>query len=483
MKYVKRLISIYTIIYISSACSPPMMNNAGSFNWGFLATAPTTQLEKSFVLTDQDPNAVDMLFVVDNSVSMGPYQTALANSFNSFIQQFSTSGINFQLGVVTSSVSTSGTNGDGEYYVGIENNMYTSNGTTCPTSFTGAVCNSNGFVFDTGHNNTGNLLIRGNALSVLPAGQHFFSNSTPNLNTLFTEVVTGVGLTGNSAETVLKSAIKTLDTNKISSTGWNKNFIRNKAAFVLFLLTDEDEADNATTGGPYDSPIQTTCVKWNSAGTSCTQYANTSQFTTRCLEKDAQNVCTKWNNEGPFTSVNPPAGAPERLPKIALDTRTKIESVKPNGRFYTRYLINKSKLQTKITTENNIYPRYVNNAGGTPMLLGISASESSLLKGPIIDICEKDSAGNCKDYGQQLIDSANSIISSIQNVYSLDLQPVAPSNKDKFKVYINDQLVPQDPNNGWTYKDDGYTVVLHGSYAPPAISGTMKVVYEAYKPN
>lgn len=482
MKYVYQGITLSLFIILNSACSPPMMDSSAAFNWSFLTGAPTSQLEKTFTLTDQDPNAVDMLFVIDNSYSMGPYHTALANSFNSFIQQFSTLGINFQIGVVTTSVSTSGINGDGEYYVGIEKNMYTNNGTTCPTSYTGAICNSNGFVFNTGHNNTGNLLIRGNALSALPAGQHFFTNTTPNLNTLFSEVITGVGLNGAGGETVLKSTIQTLQTSKISSTGWNKNFIRNKAALVLFLLTDEDEADNEATGGPYDSPIQKTCVQWNSARTVCTKYTNTSQFTTRCLEKDTQNVCTKWNNEGPYSSVNPPSGATERLPKIALDTRTRLEAVKPNNRFFTRYLVNKSKLQTNITNANGIYPRFINDAGGTPILLGISASESTLLKGPVIDICEKNAAGQCKDYGQQLIENASSIISNIQSVYMLDLQPVAPSNKDKFKVYINDQLIPQDLNNGWTYKDEGFTVVLHGAYAPPAISGTMKVVYDAYKP-
>ncbi len=480
--YVCKNLLIILIISLSIACTPPMMTSGG-FDFAFLKSTPKAKLTKTFTLTDQDPNAVDMLFVIDNSSSMSGYQQTLANSFSNFIQQFSSSGIDFQIGVVTSSLSSSGTNGDGEYYAGVHANLY-STSTTCPTTIlqTGAACNTNGFVMNYGHNNSGNLLIRGNALSSLPTGQHFFTKNTSNLNTLFTDVITGVGTSGNGSETVLKSAWTTLDSTKLATNAWNAGFIRPKAAFVLFLLTDEDEADNATTGGPYDNPIQTTCIATDTTTGACTKYTNTSQFTTRCLEKDLNDVCIKWNNEGPLTSMTPPAGSSERLPKIALDIKTRIESTKPNKRIYTRYLIDKSQLQSKITAANNIYPKFMNNSGGTPILLGISASESALLKGDIIDICEKDSANHCKDYGQQLIDSAKSIISSIQGVYQLEYQPVTAIMGENFKVYINDVLVPQDNVNGWTYVNEGFSIILHGTYAPPNISGTMKIEYEAYKP-
>ncbi|MCB9676596.1 MAG: choice-of-anchor D domain-containing protein [Alphaproteobacteria bacterium] len=51
---------------------------------------------------------VDILFVVDNSTSMGDENLALRNNFNAFIQGFLTLGLDFQIGVVTTDMQTAG---------------------------------------------------------------------------------------------------------------------------------------------------------------------------------------------------------------------------------------------------------------------------------------------------------------------------------------------------------------------------------------
>ena len=46
-------------------------------------------------------DAVDILFVVDNSCSMGGQQTQLANNFSTFMNVFQASGIDYNIGFVT----------------------------------------------------------------------------------------------------------------------------------------------------------------------------------------------------------------------------------------------------------------------------------------------------------------------------------------------------------------------------------------------
>jgi len=57
-------------------------------------------------LFDQDENlASDILFVVDNSGSMGSNQTQLSNNFDTFINVFSTSGVDYHIAFITTDSS------------------------------------------------------------------------------------------------------------------------------------------------------------------------------------------------------------------------------------------------------------------------------------------------------------------------------------------------------------------------------------------
>ena len=47
---------------------------------------------------------VDILLVVDNSCSMGPYQARLGQNFSEFISWFVGANINYQIGVTTTSI-------------------------------------------------------------------------------------------------------------------------------------------------------------------------------------------------------------------------------------------------------------------------------------------------------------------------------------------------------------------------------------------
>lgn len=51
--------------------------------------------------TQEDFKAVDILFVIDNSGSMNSHQTSLKNNFDSFINVFGNSGVDFQIAFIT----------------------------------------------------------------------------------------------------------------------------------------------------------------------------------------------------------------------------------------------------------------------------------------------------------------------------------------------------------------------------------------------
>jgi hypothetical protein len=53
------------------------------------------------VFEQEEISAADIIFVVDNSGSMSIWQTALADNFNSFISVFISSGVDYQIGVIT----------------------------------------------------------------------------------------------------------------------------------------------------------------------------------------------------------------------------------------------------------------------------------------------------------------------------------------------------------------------------------------------
>lgn len=69
-------------------------------------------------LTSPINKKVDILWVIDNSGTMGPKQTNLANSINSFMSSFVTKNFDYQISVVTTDTRTTGAGGQGACAVG-----------------------------------------------------------------------------------------------------------------------------------------------------------------------------------------------------------------------------------------------------------------------------------------------------------------------------------------------------------------------------
>lgn len=59
---------------------------------------------QGYLATGQSNNKVDILWVIDNSGTMGPKQTNLRNSINSFMTEFATKGMDYRIAVVTTDI-------------------------------------------------------------------------------------------------------------------------------------------------------------------------------------------------------------------------------------------------------------------------------------------------------------------------------------------------------------------------------------------
>lgn len=142
-------------------------------------------------------NQLDILWVVDNSGSMGPLQTNLVSNFNSFISNFQTQGYDFRMAVTTSDA----------YKADPTLNGYSSS-------------NSGLAKFSDGTNPFTNVFV------IIP--------STPNLASTFVTNAT-TGSNGSGDERVFSSFRTALNSSL------NPSFLRSTSFFSIIILSDEDD--------------------------------------------------------------------------------------------------------------------------------------------------------------------------------------------------------------------------------------------------
>lgn len=160
----------------------------------------------STALTDCNQSAVvqgavktDILFVVDDSGSMAPHQTNLANNLSAFINTLKSSPVanDFQIGVTTTSVSDFGST----------------------------------------------ALVGEHGRLVVPILQ----GSSPTLVADFQAQVAGVGTGGSGKEQPLRAMRMALTSPLIDPGNTNAGFLRPGARLAVIILTDED--DNSESNG------------------------------------------------------------------------------------------------------------------------------------------------------------------------------------------------------------------------------------------
>ena len=139
---------------------------------------------------------IDILWVIDNSGSMRPYQARLQNSFQSFINRFQSLNYDFRMAVTTT-----------DAYVGGSNAQW----------------------------QIGKLPPSGSGIS----GHRVITSTTPNLADAFLKNV-DVGIQGGGHERPLQSLRKALQLND------NADFHREGSFLAIIILTDENDSSNGS---------------------------------------------------------------------------------------------------------------------------------------------------------------------------------------------------------------------------------------------
>lgn len=156
----------------------------------------TTTAEQTDTFKQLAKPKIDILFVIDNSCSMGDDQALLIQNFGSFIKFASTLQVDFHIGVTTTDVSGGGPFGS-QY---------------APGELVG------------------------------PANNKILTSSTPQLQDAFRQRAS-VGTSGGGAEAGLEGAKLALS-HPLATTGANKGFLRKDAS--LSIITVSDEPDQST---------------------------------------------------------------------------------------------------------------------------------------------------------------------------------------------------------------------------------------------
>lgn len=144
-----------------------------------------TVFEGVEVFTQNPPDAVDILLVIDNSCSMEPYQQKLGANFDEFLTWFIEADVDYQIGVITTDMETS--------------------------------------------SQSGRLLGR-------------ITSDTENASARFDDLV-NVGIEGSAFETGLWAAQAALSEPLVN--GANDGFLREDASLSLIFVSDEEDASPA----------------------------------------------------------------------------------------------------------------------------------------------------------------------------------------------------------------------------------------------
>lgn len=181
--------------------SEKLMNIAWASLVGILVTACSGNRDPQFAIlgksqgfvSQQANNKVDILWVIDNSGSMGPKQTNLSNSINSFMSQFVTKNFDYQISVLTTDTRTVGAGGQGSCSVG-------------------------------------------NPLIISPTTPNPVGSLATNAN---------VGNFGDAAAKGIDAVKTALSAPNV--TGCNANFLRSGAYLAVIFFSDADDNDSVTT--------------------------------------------------------------------------------------------------------------------------------------------------------------------------------------------------------------------------------------------
>ena len=187
-------------------------------------------------------DAVDFLFVIDNSGSMGDNQANLVASFPGFIQaiQSSVTEANDYHVMVTDTDRAWGSFACGPFCATLGACPAVAN---YPCSYMPTACDQTfgaGMVYPVGDDAS-------NQICPIPEGRRYLTPLVGNLAESF-ECIASVGTDGDSTEQPIQAMTGALSDALNGPGGCNEGFIRDDAILVVIIITDED--DDTSNGSP-----------------------------------------------------------------------------------------------------------------------------------------------------------------------------------------------------------------------------------------
>ncbi|MBK8256577.1 MAG: hypothetical protein IPK82_28390 [Polyangiaceae bacterium] len=176
---------------------------------------------------------VDILFVVDNSASMGDNQQSLINSFPGFV-----SAIQEKL------------SGAESYHIGVV--------TTDDYTYNDAGCTKIGNLVT----KTGGIESSNSTCGPFGGGRRYLDETDSNLGDKFA-CIAKVGVAGNDDERVARALLNAIDPANNGSGTCNQGFARLDSLLLVVIITDEDDVPDGCES--LDPP--TNCLTYGSGGT------------------------------------------------------------------------------------------------------------------------------------------------------------------------------------------------------------------------
>lgn len=189
--------------------------------------------------------AVDFLFVIDNSGSMGDNQQNLVNSFPGFISTIQDAVVEAQdfhvmVAKTDNGWGTSDLCEQECLILGscVSNPNYDCQNPPQPPTSCDAVMGA-GVTYPTGSDSS-------NMLCNLASGSRYITPATQDLGQAFT-CIASVGTDGSADERQVESMIAALSPQLNNAGGCNEGFLRDEAILVVTMITDEDDVNSPGT--------------------------------------------------------------------------------------------------------------------------------------------------------------------------------------------------------------------------------------------
>jgi hypothetical protein len=364
----------------------------------------------SFVQSEAVNNKVDILWIVDSSGSMAPYQANLAANFSTFINGFVTQGYDFNMAVAGTDAwvreynYNGGTCNNNPNPSHNPNNTYTSSADCNPTTATFGDLTKlrDGDIYGTysgGHTHPGTR-----------SGTYLITslmNPADIVSTFATDVK--VGVRGDGIEAGFQSMRSVLRLNSDGTQGYGgetygdlANFRRSSAFLAVIIVSDEEDQSTKDSASGFDDYDDFT--NEYSPGYDTTEYTNA------------------------FVSF--------------LDGYT---GSTPGNRNYN---------------VSAIYDTDINHCAGHD-----SSSATGYRYGAIVNATDGVAGSICDANFSDNLDEISHHIVELSTRFKLSQEP----DPSTISILVNSVSIPNSPTNGWTLVDDNnvFYIVFHGTAVPP----------------